>query len=173
MAQYMTSEFFWYLISGNVLLLISLLLYITITRIPKQYRTFPTFLPWLLFVPFGSLAVYWIIMPFGLPSSFREYYSKNPIVWKKPNESYGKRFGRNKGLTFVISITAFLIPVVWYVAAFVALISLVSFLIHMSRLANMIPLEASNEPAPSPTSSASSSEENVDKLMSRLASKDY
>jgi len=144
MPQLGPDEYLYLFLGSNLFFLVPWFLYRALARIPKVYRTIPTFLPWLLCIPYATVVIYWIILPFGLPRSFHNYFSENskPGIDKK-KLSYGKKYGRNKGIGFVIFLTLSLIPHISPFTIILALFFLISYLIHITKLSSLIPVGAS------------------------------
>jgi len=60
----------------------------TLALVPKEHRLFPGWFCWLFLVPFVSLIFNWMILPFGLPISFKRYLKNNSEAITKANHLF-------------------------------------------------------------------------------------
>lgn len=80
--------------------------YKTQNQIPLSYRLAPAGLCWLILIPVIGYIFEWIMLPFILPNSIRQYKSNDPLVAAKANSLMGV------GLAFVILPLLSVIPLV-------------------------------------------------------------
>lgn len=122
------------LISLGIAIWIAYLLYDGLLRIPKQHRTVEPYFAWLTLIPLAGVIFYWILLPFKIPESLKNYFSENP-----GNGDYATDFGKNMGLGAVISATLMIVPFINSIAWIPALVFLVLFLMQFRKMVKQIP----------------------------------
>ncbi|MGQ3684756.1 MAG: hypothetical protein ACUBOA_07105 [Candidatus Loosdrechtia sp.] len=124
-----------FVIGINVI--IAIYLYGILKRIPGQYRTVEPYFVLLALIPFIGLVFSWIVVPFKLPSSLRNYF-----VHEKSGElNMSSDFGKRHGLGLVMANTLGFIPGINLVAWILGFVFLVLYLIQMRKLSRMLPKE--------------------------------
>ncbi|GEM_PF-3535320 len=113
---------------------IAYLLYDGLSKIPKQHRTTEPYYAWLILIPLAGFVFYWILLPFKIPESFKNYFSENP-----GDRDYPIDFGKTMGLGVVISLTLMIIPIVNLIAWISMPVFLVLFLFEFRKMVQQLP----------------------------------
>lgn len=119
---------------------VAYLLYQGLKKIPERHRATESFMPWLTLIPVAGIAFYWILLPFKIPESFRNYFSENPGNGKEP-----KDYGKGMGMGAAICSTLLLIPVVNVVAWIPAGIFLLVFMLQFAEMVRQLPASTSSQ----------------------------
>ena len=72
--------------------------------IPQKYLVFPAWFAWMQLVPFASYVFMWMVLPFGVGNSIKNYQVDNPAAQKAASTLFGL------GLTMVILPLTLIIP---------------------------------------------------------------
>lgn len=136
---------------GGLFITLALILVVEITvayllhqglkKIPEQYRATESFMPWLTLVPIAGLAFYWILLPFKIPESFRNYFAENPGNGQEP-----KDYGKGMGMGAAICATLLLVPVINVVAWIPAGIFLLVFMLQFAEMVRQLPANTGSHP---------------------------
>lgn len=122
------------LVAVALAVFIAYILYDGISRIPRSNRTVEPYLAWFTLIPFVGLVFYWILLPFKIPESLKNYFSENPTD-NDVVDDYGKYWG----LGAVISSTLCIVPFLNLIAWIFALVFLVLFLIQFRKIVALLP----------------------------------
>ena len=103
----------------------SISLYKALKRVPPEKLLFPAWFAWMFYVPVAGYVFYWLVLPFGVPRSFRQALPNNPEAQSRAGTLFGL------GLTFCIFLTVSLIP---YALAVVGLPWLIIWIIYWAKV---------------------------------------
>lgn len=91
-----------------VVLLIAVLfclsLYSAMKKVPENKRVFPAWFCWMMLVPLANIVFEWIMIPFGLPKTFKAHLPKNAAAQAKAGTLFGV------GLAMMILAMCSIIP---------------------------------------------------------------
>ena len=79
-------------------------MYNAMQQVPADKQQFPGWLIWLFLIPLVSIVMQWIMLPFGLPNSFKAVVGDNEAALLQIKTIHGL------GLALVILITITLLP---------------------------------------------------------------
>ena len=81
-------------------------MYSAMQQVPADKQQFPAWLVWLFLIPLASIVLQWIMLPFGLPNSFKNVVGENEAALTQIKSIHGL------GLALVILMTITLLPVI-------------------------------------------------------------
>ena len=110
-----------------VAILFCLSLYSAMKHVPQEKRAFPAWLCWMLLIPLAGYVFAWIMLPFGIPNSFKAALPQDKAAQNKAGGLFGV------GLTLVILMTCAIIP---YVNFLTAIPSLILFIIYWAKISS-------------------------------------
>lgn len=105
-------------------------------RVPERYRTIEAWTPWLMLVPVVNLVMLWVLAPFKIPESLKNYFDDSGSSLDVGD------CGKNLGLGWAISVTCTFIPIVNWISWIPALAFMILYLIKINGLKNEIPYDA-------------------------------
>lgn len=103
-------------------------------RIPKQYRTTEPYFAWLTLVPLAGIVFYWILLPFKIPESLKNYFSENSVNQEMPTD-----FGKSMGLGTVISATLMIVPFINFIAWIPTIVFFILFMLQFKKMVKQLP----------------------------------
>ncbi|MGE3165717.1 MAG: hypothetical protein AB7O52_12475 [Planctomycetota bacterium] len=115
-------------------------LYAPLNRLPQRYRAVESWIAWLVLVPVLNIVILWILAPFKIPESFKNY-----IDDPANDQDLATRFGdcgKNLGLAAAISMTCMFVPFLSMFAFFATPVLMIVYLVRINGLKSLIPEEA-------------------------------
>ncbi len=103
----------------------SISLYKALKRIPEEKLEFPAWFVWMFLVPVAGYVFLWMMLPFGIPRSFRKAVQNNPEAENRASTLFGL------GLTFCILILVSFTP---FLAAILGLPTLIILIIYWVKI---------------------------------------
>ncbi len=91
-------------------------LYSAMKKIPEKQRCFPAWFSWMILVPVLHMVFAWIMLPFGIPKSFKQHCKDHQEALAKARSLFGV------GLALVILMTLSLLPYVNFATAAATLV---------------------------------------------------
>lgn len=85
-------------------------------RVPKDKQLFPAWLVWLMLIPLVNYVIMWMMIPFGVPKSFKAATLGNDGAQKNAKTLFAI------GLTYAICVTLTLVPVINIATSIAALV---------------------------------------------------
>ena len=85
----------------------SISLYKGLKRIPPEKLLFPAWFVWMFFVPVVGYVFYWLMLPFGVPRSFREAVPDNPAAQKRASTLFG--LGLAQCILLIVALNSYVI----------------------------------------------------------------
>lgn len=92
------------LLIANIFFCLSL--YSAMKKVPEKHRCFPAWFSWMLAIPILHLIFAWMMLPFGIPKSFKHHLQDNQEAIAKAKSLFGV------GLALVILMTLSVLPYV-------------------------------------------------------------
>lgn len=105
-------------------------LYKAMKKVPEGKRKFPAWFCWMILVPLVNIVFSWIMIPFGIPGSFKNHLSKNKVAKQKAQTLF------NVGLAYMILLTMLFIPFVNLLAAIPALVLFIVYWVQIVSFKN-------------------------------------
>ncbi|OGT33895.1 MAG: hypothetical protein A3C44_02535 [Gammaproteobacteria bacterium RIFCSPHIGHO2_02_FULL_39_13] len=103
-------------------------LYQLLESVPKKNHLVPSWLVWLILVPWIQVVFEWIMLPFAIPSALRKTFPDNEAAQKAIDTLF------NVGLAQVIVLTfSFLLPI-RYIDQLLAVAGLVLWIIYWVKI---------------------------------------
>jgi cytochrome bd-type quinol oxidase subunit 1 len=104
-----------------IAILFSWSLYAAMKKVPQEKRVFPAWFCWMFLIPIAGFVFEWIMLPFGIPKTFKQYLPKNQAAQDKAGNLFGV------GLAYVILLWLLFIP---YINILAGIAALVLFIIY-------------------------------------------
>lgn len=120
--------------------IIAIYLYGILKRIPKQYRTIEPYFVLLALIPFIGLVFSWIVVPFKLPSSLRNYFMHE----QRKEVDMSSDFGKRHGLGLVMANTLGFVPGINLAAWVLGFVFLVLYLMQIRKFSRLLPKTPGN-----------------------------
>lgn len=106
----------------------------TVSRIPKEYRAIEPYFAWLTLIPIVGFIFFWILVPFKIPESLRNYFAVNDA-----NDIEKSDFGKRYGLGVTISFTLMFVPLINALAWIPALVFLILYILTLNEFKKHLP----------------------------------
>lgn len=113
-----------------IAILFSWSLYSAMKKVPQEKRAFPAWFCWMFLVPFAGFVFEWIMLPFGIPKSFKQYLPKNQAAQDKAGTLFGV------GLAYVILVCLLFIPYINILAGIAALVLFIIYWVQVVSFKN-------------------------------------
>lgn len=123
------------LVSLAIAATIAYFMYAPLSRVPERYRTIEPWTAWLVLVPILGIVMVWILAPFKIPESLRNYFTDQ----EGDSADRVGDCGKNLGLGWAISVTCMIVPLLNLFAWLVALVFMILYLLKINGLKDQIP----------------------------------
>lgn len=100
-------------------------LYSAMKKVPEKQRSFPAWFSWMIAIPFLHLIFAWIMIPFGIPGSFKRHCQDNHAALAKAKSLFGV------GLALVILMSLSILP---YINIGTGVATLVLYIIYWVKI---------------------------------------
>ncbi len=100
-------------------------LYGAMKKVPENQRSFPAWFSWMIAVPFLHVIFSWIMLPFGIPNSFKQHCRDNQMAMAKAKSLFGL------GLALVILMSLSVLP---YINFGTGIATLVLYIIYWVKV---------------------------------------
>lgn len=107
-------------------------------QVPAEKQQFPGWLVWLFLIPIVSIVMQWIMLPFGMPNSFKNVVGDNKDALIEIKTIHGL------GLALVILITLSMIPVLNFFAAIPTIVLWILYWVKVVKFKKQFLLNAAS-----------------------------
>ena len=133
----MPAYFSWLGATGFVILLLAAILvgvlfawslYKTLVKVSEDKRRVPAWLCWLTLIPLVNIVIFWILLPFAIPNSIKDYMAGNQEATAQAETLY------KVGLANMILVLCGLIPVVGGLATLGSLVAWIIYWVKVVKI---------------------------------------
>ncbi len=121
-----------------VMIFFCLSMYGAMNRVPADKQKFPGWLVWLFLLPLVGIVMQWIMLPFGIPDSFKNVVGDNKDALGQIKTIHGI------GLAVVILMTMSFIPVLNVFAAIPTIVLWIIYWVKVVGFKNQFLLNAAS-----------------------------